>query len=73
MRIWYEGNHKVSAKLVAYEYVPLGFEMVIANTEGKIWNLWYNVQLSDGPEKWDSEIRLINNMQKKRALDHQNK
>jgi len=53
----------MSVKLVAYEYVPLGFEMVIANTEGKIWNLWYNVQLSDDPERWDSEVRSINNLQ----------
>jgi hypothetical protein len=55
----------MSAKLVAYEYVPLGFEMVIENTEGKIWNLWFNVQLSDDPEKWDNEVRSINNLQRK--------
>lgn len=52
-------------KLVAYEYVPLGFEMAIENTKGKIWNLWYNVQLSDDPERWDSEVKSINNLQAK--------
>jgi hypothetical protein len=55
-------------KLVAYEYVPLGFEMVIGNTDvemGKIWNLWHNVKLTDDPESWDSEINLINKMQGK--------
>jgi hypothetical protein len=54
------------AKLVAYKYVPLGFEMVIENTDvemGKIWNLWHNVKLTDDPESWDCEINLINKMQ----------
>lgn len=62
-----------SVKLVTYEYVPRGFEMVVDNTEGKIWNLWYNVQLTDDPEKWDSEIRAINKMQRalgRLNLDH---
>lgn len=54
----------MSAKLVAYEYIPLGFEMVIEKTEGKIWNLWFNVQLSDDPERWDNEVRSINNLQR---------
>jgi hypothetical protein len=56
----------MSAKLVAYEYVPLGFEIVINNKDvemGKIWNLWHNVKLTDDPESWDSEIILINKMQ----------
>jgi len=56
----------MNAKLVAYEYVPLGFEIVIDNKDvemGKIWNLWHNVKLSDNPENWDSEINLINKMQ----------
>jgi len=56
----------MSAKLVAYEYVPLGFETVIDNKDvemGKIWNLWHNVKLTDDPENWDSEIKLINKMQ----------
>ncbi len=64
-------THRV--KLVAYEYVQSGFEMVIANTEGKIWNLWYNVQLSDDPERWDNEVRSINNMQRELgnlSVDH---
>jgi len=55
----------MNAKLVSYEYVPLGFEMAIKNTEGRIWNLWYNIQLTDDPERWDSEVKLINNMQSK--------
>ena len=56
----------MSVKLVAYEYVPLGFEIVINNTDvemGKIWNLWHNVKLTDDPESWDSEINLINKLQ----------
>jgi len=56
----------MNAKLIAYEYVPLGFEIVIKNTDvemGKIWNLWHNVKLTDDPESWDSEINLINKMQ----------
>jgi len=58
----------MGAKLVAYEHVPLGFEMVIGNTGvemGKIWNLWWNVELTDDPEAWDSEIKSINEMQSK--------
>jgi hypothetical protein len=56
----------MGTKLVAYEYVPLGFEIVIDNKDvemGKIWNLWHNVKLTDDPESWDSEINLINKMQ----------
>jgi len=63
----------MKAKLVAYEYTPLGFEIVIENTEGRIWNLWYNVQLTDDPESWDSEVKSINKMQEKLgelSLDH---
>jgi hypothetical protein len=53
-------------RLVAYRYVPPGVEMVIDNPDvemGKVWNLWWNVKLSDDPEKWDSEIHLLNEMQ----------
>ena len=56
----------MSAKLVAYEYVPAGFEMVIGNPDvemGKVWNLWFNVKLTDDPEAWDDEIALLNEMQ----------
>jgi len=56
----------MNAKLMTYEYVPLGFEIVIENSDvemGKIWNLWHNVKLTDDPENWDSEINLINKMQ----------
>jgi len=56
----------MNAKLVAYEHVPLGFEIVINNTDvemGKIWNLWHNIKLTDDPESWDSEISRLNKMQ----------
>ena len=46
----------MSAKLVAYEYVPLGFEMAIEKKEVKAWNLWWNVKLTDDPEARDKEI-----------------
>lgn len=51
------------AKLVAYENVPLGFEMVIDKNTVKIWNLWWNIKLTDDPEAWDGEIKSINNIQ----------
>jgi hypothetical protein len=53
-------------KLLTYEHVPVGFEIVIENSDiemGKIWNLWHNVKLTDDPESWDSEIKSINAMQ----------
>lgn len=59
----------MSAKLVVYEYVPSGFEMVIGKKEicpgssGGVWNLWWNVTLTDDPEAWDTAIRRINKMQ----------
>ena len=56
----------MTAKLVAYEYVPSGFETMIDNKDvemGKVWNLWHNVNLTDDPESWDSEIKWINKMQ----------
>jgi hypothetical protein len=56
----------MSAELMAYEHVSLGFEIVIKNADvemGKIWNLWHNVKLTDDPESWDGEINLINKMQ----------
>jgi len=58
----------MTARLVAYEYVPSGFEIVIDNKDvemGKVWNLWYNVKLTDDPKSWDSEIKSINKMQGK--------
>ncbi|MBN1352854.1 hypothetical protein JXJ21_25925 [candidate division KSB1 bacterium] len=48
------------------DFVPCGFEIVIDNQDaemGKAWNLWFNVTLSDHPEKWDSEIEAINKME----------
>lgn len=59
----------MTAKLVAYEYVPLGFEMIIGKREicpgspGGVWNLWWNVKLTDDPEAWDDEVKRINKMQ----------
>jgi len=56
------------ARLLSYEYIPAGFEIVIENKDvetGKIWNLWFNITLSDDPEKWDEQIIFINDMQKK--------
>jgi len=53
-------------KLVAYQYVPSGLEMVINNPDletGKVWDLWFNIKLSDDPEAWDSEVKSINKMQ----------
>jgi hypothetical protein len=59
----------MGAKLVAYSNIPLGFENVITQKEDfpeeKAWNLWFNVKLSDDPETWDEEIKLINEMQDK--------
>lgn len=56
----------MAAKLISDEHVPLGFEIVIDIPEvetGIVWNLWHNVQLSDDPEKWDNDIKRINQMQ----------
>jgi hypothetical protein len=56
----------MGTKFVTYQYVPSGFEIIIENTDvemGKIWNLWHNVKLTDDPESWDNEIKLINQMQ----------
>lgn len=61
----------MTAELLAYEHVPPGFEILIGNKEvcpgspGGIWSLWWNVQLSDDPQKWDEEIRAINRLQGK--------
>lgn len=65
-----EGN-RTTGKLVAYEYVPSGFEMVLGDggnemvpgSSGGCWNLWFNVTLTDDPESWDNEIKAINQMQ----------
>ncbi len=55
----------MTGKLLSYECVPLGFEMVIENEQVKAWNLWWNTNLTDDPERWDNEIRAINEMQRK--------
>ena len=54
------------ARLLVYEYVPAGFEIVIENTDvemGKIWGLWWNAKQTDDPERWNTEIKSINRMQ----------
>jgi hypothetical protein len=66
----------MSAKLVAYQYVPLGFEILIDDPDietGRVWNLWFNTRLTDDPEAWDDEIELVNEMQSKLgglSMDH---
>ena len=64
----------MSAKFMAYEYVPSGFETILVKKEfpgrhevhsGGLWNLWWNIKLTDDPESWDSEIKSINKMQEK--------
>ncbi len=53
----------MSGKLLAYEYVHPGFEMIIEGKQVKAWNLWWNTRLTDDPEAWDEEIRSINEAQ----------
>ena len=70
----------MSTELFPYQYVPAGFEIVIdlgsgaehghrgeivPGSGGGIWNLWWNVTLSDNPETWDDEVKAINRMQTK--------
>jgi len=58
------------SRLLSYMHVTPGFEVVISGDDttigngGGIWNLWWNVQRSDDPRKWDKEIRALNTMQK---------
>jgi hypothetical protein len=57
----------MGAKLVGYDHVPLGFEMVIGEPDtetGRVWSLWFNTRLSDDPEAWDEEIGFVNQLQK---------
>ncbi len=66
----------MSARLVAYPHVPLGFEVLINDPTiemGRIWNLWFNTKLTDDPESWDDEIKLVNERQSKLgelSMDH---
>ncbi len=68
----------MSTKLFPYLYVPAGFEIVIdlgsgaeyghqgeivPGSKGGIWNLWWNITLSDNPQTWDDEVKAINKMQ----------
>lgn len=48
---------------MSYEYVPPGFEMVI-HDDVRAWNLWWNLKLSNDPQDWDNEVRLLNRLQK---------
>lgn len=59
-------SESMNPKLLSSVRVPPGFEVVIDNADvemGKIWNLWWNITLSDDPESWDAEITSINSMQ----------
>jgi hypothetical protein len=68
----------MTTKLFPYQYVPAGFEIVIdlgsdaehghqgkivPGSKGGIWNLWWNITLSDNPQTWDDEVKAINEMQ----------
>jgi hypothetical protein len=57
----------MSVKLVAYKYVPIGFEMILEeegySSEAKIFNHWFNIKITDDPAMWDSEIIWLNDMQ----------
>ena len=56
----------MSARFISRQYVPSGFEILIEIPTiemGKIWNLWFNITLSDDPETWDDEVKFINKMQ----------
>jgi len=59
----------LSADFLSHKYVPPGFEVLIGDKQvcpgsnGGIWNLWWNVQLTDDPEAWDDEIRAVNRLQ----------
>jgi hypothetical protein len=56
--------------LLAYDTVPPGFEIVLGKgglcpgSQGGIWNLWWNVTLSDDPQTWDSEIVYLHALQR---------
>jgi len=70
----------MSTRLLGYEYVPPGFEIVldhgshaeyghkdeiVPGSKGGIWNLWWNITLSDNPQTWDDEVKAINKMQER--------
>jgi len=54
------------AQLLDRRHVPPGLEIVISDGEfcpgsgGGVWNLWWNVTLSDDPCRWDDEVRALN-------------
>ena len=59
--------------LMAYPYVPPGFEMVLSEEDGATtlspgsgggcWGLWLNASLSDDPASWDDEVGRLNQLQ----------
>ncbi|KPJ73592.1 hypothetical protein AMJ52_03490 [candidate division TA06 bacterium DG_78] len=57
----------MGVKLVAYKYVPMGFEMILEeekfSSEAKIFNHWFNIKITDDPSTWDKEILWLNDMQ----------
>ena len=61
------GQKKTTARLLEYRYVHPGFDIVIGNDDvemGKVWNLWFNVTLTDEPRKWDAQIRALNDIER---------
>lgn len=60
-------------RLMAYPYVPPGFEMVLSEEDGVTllspgsgggcWGLWFNVSLSDDSASWDDEVQRLNQLQ----------
>ena len=70
---------KASPRLISYQHVQPGFEVVLDGytiTPGfgrGIWNLWWNVQLSDDPMLWDKEIHALNTMQQESGTLSRNK
>ena len=58
---------------MAYQYVPLGFEMILSEENGVSllspgsgggsWGLWFNVSLNDDPAIWDDEVKRLNQLQ----------
>lgn len=59
----------MDVRLMPFEHVPAGFEMVLAKGEvcpgsaGGTWGLWFNTTLTDDPAAWDDEIWRINRLQ----------
>lgn len=54
----------MNARLMSYEYAPIGFEMVIQDEQVRAWNLWWNLRLTDDPEAWDDDVMRLNELQR---------